>query len=116
MTAKRQCEQLCPLFQKAMEVLAKPWTGLIVASLEAGPLRFSELGERIPNMGDRILSARLKELEAEGVIRRRVHPGPPVKVEYALSEAGKGFREVYDALCRWGATLAKESTEGPVSG
>lgn len=89
-----------------MEVLAKPWTGLIVATLEQGPLRFSELGERIPAIGDRILSARLKELESAGVLRRRVLPGPPVRVEYELTEAGRGFSQVEAAIAAWGAALA----------
>ena len=99
---KRTCEGLCPRFQEAMEVLAKPWTGLIVATLEDGALRFSEIGARIPAIGDRILSTRLKELEAQGVVRRIVHPGPPIRVEYELTAAGQGLGETLDALGRWG--------------
>jgi DNA-binding HxlR family transcriptional regulator len=104
----RTCEHLCPRFQEAMAVLAKPWTGLIVASLEAGPLRYSELGALIPTIGDRILATRLKELEAQGVVQRHVHPGPPVRVEYELTPAGHGFRAVYDAIAKWGTALARE--------
>ncbi len=89
-----------------MEVLAKPWNGLVMALLEeAGPLRFSELRERLDTMGDRMLSARLKELEARGLVDRTVTPGPPVKVTYALSELGRGFGDVHRALGRWGEKL-----------
>lgn len=105
---KRTCEGLCPVFQAAMDVLSRPWTGLLIASLEGGALRFSELGERIPAIGDRILSARLKDLEAEGVLVRRVLPGPPVRVEYELTEAGRAFHEVAEAIGRWGAALERE--------
>lgn len=91
-----------------MEVLGKPWNGLLVALLEQGALRFSELSERIPAIGDRMLSARLKELEAAGVLKRRVHPGPPVRVDYVLTEAGQRFRQVYDAIAAWGGALAEE--------
>lgn len=105
-----KCKQLCPMFQAAMAVLAKPWTGMIVALLEQGPLRFSEIGERIPTIGDRILSARLKELEAEGVLLRRVQPGPPVRVEYELTAAGKQFRAVEQAISAWGVALAGEKS------
>ncbi len=105
---KRTCEGLCPRFQEAMEVLAKPWTGLIVATLEDGALRFSELGVRIPTIGDRILSTRLKDLEVQGVVRRIVHPGPPVRVEYELTPAGKRFRAVYEAIAEWGSALASQ--------
>lgn len=91
-----------------MEVLAKPWNGLIMATLGAsGALRFSTLRERLPSMGDRMLSARLKELEARGLILRRVVPGPPVRVEYELTEAGRGFSEVRTALSAWGAQIAQ---------
>ena len=58
---KRYCGTLCPKFQVAMDILAKPWNGLIIATLEEGPLRFSELAERLESIGDRMLSARLKE-------------------------------------------------------
>lgn len=104
---QRYCPQLCPLFQAALEVLAKPWNGLIMALLEeAGPLRFSELRDRLDSMGDRMLSARLKELEARGLVERTVTAGPPVKVTYALSELGRGFGDVHRALGRWGEKLA----------
>ena len=89
-----------------MDVLARPWNGLVMALLEeAGPLRFSELRERLDAMGDRMLSARLKELEARGLVERTVAPGPPVKVTYALTELGLGFGEVHRALGHWGERL-----------
>jgi len=53
-----------------------------------------------------LLSARLKELEARGLVERTVDPGPPVKVTYALSELGRGFSDVHRALGRWGEKLA----------
>ena len=101
-------EHLCPRFQAAMGVLAKPWNGLIMATLDtAGALRFSELRARLSALGDRMLSARLKELEERGLIERRVAHGPPVKVAYALTDVGRGFREVSAALGAWGARFAK---------
>jgi len=101
------CSHLCPRFQAAMDVLAKPWNGLIMATLgTAGPLRYSELKARLDAMGDRMLSARLRELEARGLVERTVSPGPPVRVDYALSDAGHGFREVAAALSAWGARFA----------
>jgi DNA-binding HxlR family transcriptional regulator len=107
---QRYCPQLCPLFQAAMDVLARPWNGLVMALLEeSGPLRFSELRERLDAMGDRMLSARLKELEVRGLVERTVTPGPPVKVTYALSELGRGFGDVHRALGRWGEKLAAAS-------
>jgi len=93
-----------------MDVLARPWNGLVMALLEeAGPLRFSELRERLDAMGDRMLSARLKELEGRGLVVRTVALGPPVKVTYALSELGRGFGDVHRALGRWGEKLSAAS-------
>jgi DNA-binding HxlR family transcriptional regulator len=101
----KRCEHLCPKFQLAMDVLARPWNGLIIASLEDGPVRFGELLGRIEHVGDRMLSARLKELQVRGVVERRVLPGPPVGVEYELTPAGRGFKQVFLAIARWGETL-----------
>lgn len=102
---KRSCDHLCPMFQTAMEVLARPWNGLVIATLEGGPLRFSEIGDRLRSIGDRMLSLRLKELEAAGLLERRVMPGPPLRVEYELTNAGRGFRVVAEAIATWGALL-----------
>ncbi|WP_044986903.1 winged helix-turn-helix transcriptional regulator [Sorangium cellulosum] len=103
---KRSCQHLCQRFQTAMSVLAKPWNGLIIATLEEGALRFGEIGERLDAISDRMLSSRLKELEALGLVERRVLPGPPVRVEYELTAAGRGFGEVAQAISRWGEMLA----------
>ena len=101
----RRSDHLCPNVQAALDILARPWNGLIMATLadaESGALRFSALREQLAQMGDRMLSLRLKELETRGLVARRVSPGPPVKVDYALTELGQGFGEVSQALGRWG--------------
>jgi DNA-binding HxlR family transcriptional regulator len=95
------------MFQRAMSVLARPWNGLLMKTLDdAGMLRFGELRQRLPAMGDRMLALRLRELEARGLIERRVCPGPPVRVEYRLTDLGRGFHEVAGVLARWGQGMA----------
>ncbi len=88
-----------------MDVLSRPWSGLLIATLEEGPLRFTELSDRVQGIGDRMLSLRLKELEAQGVLVRTAVVGPPSRVEYALTPAGHGFRPVMAAVASWGAAL-----------
>jgi len=109
MAPKRFCAHLCPKFQLAMAVLAKPWNGLIIASLYDGELRFSELLARLGGIGDRMLSARLKELSARGLVERKVLSGPPVRVEYELTETGRGFHAVAAAIGQWGKSLAEDT-------
>jgi DNA-binding HxlR family transcriptional regulator len=107
----RHSQHLCPKFQAAMDVLSRPWSGLVMALLEQeGALRFSEMRELLSPMGDRMLSARLKELEARGLVARDVAAGPPVRVSYALTELGHGFGDVYRAMGRWGERLAAAAT------
>lgn len=69
--------------------------------LTRGPKRFGELTRRLEVVSERMLSARLKELAKEGIIERRVVPGPPVQVEYALTEKGKALGAVMAAIERW---------------
>jgi DNA-binding HxlR family transcriptional regulator len=97
----------CRAFQLAIDVLGRPWNALILNVLQARPLRFSELAEQAQGPTDKVLSARLKELDATGLITRIVDPGPPVRVTYALTKQGRGFNEVATAIERWGRGLGR---------
>ena len=97
----------CRAYQEAIDVLARPWTALILGLLQERPLRFSELEERSRGVGAKTLSARLKELEKREIVARKVQQGPPVRVEYALTRKGKAFGEVAGAIERWGRELIR---------
>lgn len=101
----------CKAFQSAIDVLSRPWTGLILSVLQEGPLRFSEIRDQALGLGDKVLSARLKELEARGLIVRRVNPGPPVRVGYGLTSSGCAFHKVAEAIQAWGQELVGEGAE-----
>ena len=88
----------CRTFQAALEVLGRPWFGLLLNVLQAGPLRFSEIRERAQGPGDKILSARLKELEARGLVERRVVAG---RTQYRLTPMGEELRPAVGALRSW---------------
>lgn len=104
----------CRAFQSAIELLARPWTGLILCLLQEGPLRFGELEERTKGVGAKTLSARLKELEARKCIARHVEAGPPVRVSYSLTARGEAFQGVAAAIEQWGrALVAGEAAPGP---
>ena len=98
----------CRAFQKAIEVLGRPWNGLILGLLQDGPLRFSELEDAARGLGPKTLSARLRMLETRAIIARRVEAGPPVQVRYALTAKGRAFRRVAESIHRWGSELVRE--------
>lgn len=106
----RYSEQLCPRFQHAMEILGKRWTGLIIKVLTDGPVRFNELAERLEVVSDRVLSERLKELESEGLLDRRVFAEVPVRVEYTLTEKGRALGSVIDAIEHWSHDWIQQET------
>lgn len=99
----------CRAFQLAAEVLGHPWSALILAALQAGPRRFGELADTAAGLGTKVLSARLKELEARGLVERHVEPGPPVRVSYELTDQGRAFGHVAEAIQRWGRGLAQST-------
>src|SRR5437588_429390 len=84
-SARNNC---CPLYHEAVELVGRRWTGAILRVLMDGPLRFSEIAQAIPELSDRLLSERMKELEARGMVQRTVVPGPPLQVRYQLSRMG----------------------------
>jgi DNA-binding HxlR family transcriptional regulator len=94
-------ETCCSQYHRAVELIGKRWTGAILFVLMDGPLRFSEVKLLVPDLSDRLLSERLKELEAEGIVRRRAIGGAPVRVEYALTEKGAALQPVVRSLKGW---------------
>jgi DNA-binding HxlR family transcriptional regulator len=93
----------CPQFHHAVELIGRRWTGAVIRALLSGITRFSELTAAIPGLSDRMLSERLKELEAEGLVRRLVIPETPVRVVYQLTEKGRALGDVVEAVSAWAA-------------
>src|SRR3954452_18696609 len=92
----------CGLYHRAIELVGKRWSGAIILVLLDGPIHFSGIRQLVPELSDRLLSERLKELEAEGVVERRVIDGSPVRVEYSLTEKGRALEPAVRALKEWG--------------
>jgi DNA-binding HxlR family transcriptional regulator len=93
--------QCCSLYHHAIELVGKRWTGAILLVLMDGPLHFSGVRHLVPELSDRLLSERLKELEAEGIVERRVLDGSPVRVEYSLTAKGRALEPTLVALKEW---------------
>jgi DNA-binding HxlR family transcriptional regulator len=91
----------CPLYHEAVELVGRRWTGAILRVLMDGPLRFSQIAQAVPELSDRLLSERMKELEGRGIVERRVIPDHPVRVEYALSRMGRELEPALSELQHW---------------
>jgi DNA-binding HxlR family transcriptional regulator len=99
--SKLDYSKMCPKFEVAIDVLGKKWTGLIIRVLLDGPKRFKEVKEQIPEISDRILTERMKELEAMGVVERKVYPETPVRIEYELTSMGRELESVIQSIQYW---------------
>ena len=85
----------------AFGILGKRWNGMILGSLIEAPGGFSELRRALGGISDSVLSDRLSELTAAGVVLREVDPGPPVAVRYRLSPSGEALAPVLRDLMAW---------------
>lgn len=98
----RRYDQYCPIAH-ALGVVGERWTLLVVRDLLGGPRRYTDLAESLPGIGTNILAARLKELEANGLVEKRKLPPPAASTVYELTAYGQGLRPVLHELTRWGA-------------
>lgn len=94
-------EYRCP-FQVAIDILDGKWKGLILWYLMTGKKRNSEFRRLIPDITQKMLTQKLRELEDEGIVERKVYPVVPPKVEYSLSDQGKKLEPILKALYQWG--------------
>jgi DNA-binding HxlR family transcriptional regulator len=98
--------QKCPV-ARSLDVIGEKWTLLILRDLmRKGPLRFQSLETGLPGVAPNTLSARLKALEAQGVIATRLYEQHPPRYEYYLTEKGEALRPVLKALRAWGERFA----------
>jgi DNA-binding HxlR family transcriptional regulator len=91
----------CPV-EATIDVIGGKWKAVILWWLHQRTLRFSELRRRIPRVTEKMLTQQLRELEADGIVARRVYPTVPPKVEYSLTEYGRSLKAALRAICEWG--------------
>lgn len=92
---------MCPRFEKAVDLLSKRWVALIVFVLMSGPRRFGEIESCLSNLSGKVLSDRLKEMENEGIIERTVYPEMPVRIEYSLTPKGTALAPILGEIGNW---------------
>ena len=92
---------LCSTVEKAFEMLTRKWSGLIIRELSGGRRHFCEVERGIPSVSARMLTERMRELEAAGVVRRTVDTGTPVRTLYELTEKGRALVPVMRGIEDW---------------
>ncbi len=110
---KKSYGQYCGL-ARAAELVGERWALLILRDLFVGPRRFSDLHRGLPKIPTNILTSRLKELEAAGIVRRVVRERPLVGVAYELTERGRDLEPAVVALARWGAQALGDPRPGEI--
>jgi DNA-binding HxlR family transcriptional regulator len=107
--AASRLPSLCARFHRASELIGRRWTGAIIFVLLKTRCRFATLRDAIPDITDRMLSDRLQELEAEGIVERTVIPETPVRVEYALTKKGRALAAAISAISDWADKWVEEA-------
>ncbi|WP_095589586.1 winged helix-turn-helix transcriptional regulator [Actibacterium ureilyticum] len=97
------CNTGCPV-EGALEQIAGKWKGLVIYHLMSQTLRFNELSRRVGSVTQRSLTKQLRELEADGIVSRKVFAVVPPRVEYSLTDKGAALAPVIRALHAWGST------------
>ncbi|MBK3567914.1 MULTISPECIES: helix-turn-helix domain-containing protein [unclassified Streptomyces] len=105
------CKQVDKGITRVFQLFGKRWTGPIVAVLMAQPMHFSDLRRAIPGISERMLSDRLTELGAAGLLVREVDEGPPLRVSYRLTEAGRALEPALRELGEWAKVHLPEGWE-----
>lgn len=96
-----QLAEFCPQYHHAMEIIGKKWMGSILRVLMHGTHRYNEILLAIPGISDRLLTERLRDLEAEGLVVRHIASTSPVRVEYELTEAGRELNLAVRVISIW---------------
>jgi DNA-binding HxlR family transcriptional regulator len=96
----------------ALEIVGGRWTLLIILELLAGPRRFKDLLEGLPGISTNLLSQRLKSLEQQGIVCRRVLPPPMGSNVYELTTAGKALQQALHELGDWGSHFLPDVRKG----
>jgi DNA-binding HxlR family transcriptional regulator len=91
----------CARFHYAIELIGRRWNGAIIVALHAGRIRYSEVRDTVPGLSDHLLSQRLRELEANGLLERHVTASTPVQVRYELTAMGRALGPVIEELSTW---------------
>ena len=102
---------VCAKFHRAVELIGGRWTGAIIQTLLQGKTRYAVIKTAIPDITDRMLSERLRSLEAEDLVTRWVIADTPVRVEYELTEKGRSLEIALNEISAWASRWIPATSE-----
>ncbi len=108
--AHKGCSYGCPI-ETTLDVLGGKWKGMVLHRLLHGTLRFNELRRLLPHVTQRMLTRQLRELERDGIIRRKVYAEVPPKVEYSLTPFGLSLKPILLMMENWGQQYQHKVSE-----
>ncbi len=106
--AETEAASVCSSVERAFALLGRKWAGLIVHVLAGGPRYFCEVEKAIGTVSARMLAARMKDLEAEGLVCRTVQTNSPVRVQYSLTAKGRALCPALQGVERWARKWCEE--------
>jgi DNA-binding HxlR family transcriptional regulator len=105
------CDKSCPI-EHTVNLIGHKWKVLILRNLHhKEKQRFGELSRGIKGITQKMLTQQLRQLEADGIINRKVYPEVPPKVEYSLTELGESLRPILEAMSKWGIDHIEKTTQ-----
>lgn len=104
---------LCPV-ETTLQLIGDKWKALILRDLMGGTKRFGELKKSIGSISQKVLTAHLRDMEASGLVSRKVYAQVPPKVEYTLTQNGYSLRPVLEAMGNWGLAYQQRAAKGSV--
>lgn len=99
--SRYDCNEGCPV-EATLQVIGGKWKGVILYHLQSQTIRFNELRRMMPDITQRMLTKQLRELEADGLVARKVYAEVPPRVEYSMTDYGNTLKPVINALRKWG--------------
>ncbi len=98
---EKKLNNLCPV-AVTLKVIGGKWKPVILFYLNEKERRFSELGRNLQGITQKMLTKQLREMEADGLVKRKVYPEVPPKVEYSITAYGKTLKPILNSMCKWG--------------
>ncbi len=100
----------CPV-EITMGLIGEKWKVLIIRDLLTGTKRFGELRKSVTGITQKVLTNNLRQMEASGLVKRKVYPEVPPRVEYSLTETGLSLKPILDSMVTWGNAYREKSSQ-----